>query len=795
MERIADFILSNRRPVLIIAVLLVFASVFPILNVKADFSLEGFFPENDPTIDAYQRFSDEYGRDDNVIVIGIESDDVLSESFLADLRELTTALSGIENVTEVRSIFDAQRLRNVNGNLQAEPYLNGTLTNGSIFDEITSDPFTEGLFINKDGTFTAVYIAIDEDLNNFPVREQIIGDFQQILNDQNGLEYYVAGIPYFRNQYVNVLNSEIIFYISISSVLIILLLWFLFRSAQGIVIPIMIVWLTILFTVVILQLTGGYFEVLTSTIAPILLCVGVADSVHMLSKYRDNRMAGLPKPKAMRESLIVLGSATFLTSVTTAVGFATLLTSNVIPMRTFGMYTAIGVMVAYVITIFLLPSMMPYFKDKKPGTNTSGRVHDAIGAVLRVSFRTALKYHKAVVIITLLITVGIGTGISQLRVNGFVFDDVGQDSPLIADSHVIGDRLSPQFPLEIIIDTHEENGITNPDLLQRVAGLEEKLLSYDEMEKTRSIRTLMEQIHRVMSPEEAEAQPLPENRALLAQYLLLMEITDADALDRFTDFTYSQIRISTQAFDSGSHRINQIREDLNVYLAENFPDEQITMTGTTILVADLTDNIVFSLASSIILAFIFISLIMAWLFRNGKLVLISLLPNIMPLVVIAGLMGYFGIDIKPSTAVIFTIAFGIAVDDSIHFLARFRIESRRGRNLIEAVRITTERTGRAIILTSAILLVGFGTLGNSEFDSTMYMGQLVSLTILTAIIADLFFLPALIYWMKPDMKAISLKKAPGFHPEVDDIALPKNNTSSGDDSKSNSRRTIHENAH
>lgn len=740
---------------LAIAVILVIASIYPVLNVEADFSLEGFFPENDPTIEAYQRFSEEFGRDDNIIAIGLSNPDVLDEAFITKLRDLVGALESIENVTEVRSLLDAQRLRNVDGRLVAEPYLNGSIPDRQAFmDEITSDPFVQGLFINNAADFTAIYLAIDEEQNNFPVREQIIGDMMRILSGSNGLTYYVAGIPYFRNQYVNVLNSEIIFYISISSVLIILLLWFLFRNVQGIVIPILIVWLTILFTVVILWASGGYFEILTSTIAPILLCVGVADSVHMLSKYRDNRMAGIAKPQAVRESLIVLGSATFLTSVTTAIGFATLLTSNVVPMRTFGIYTAIGVMVAYVITIFLLPNLMPYFRDTEPGGLPGARVHNAIGNFLQATFRFSLKYHKAVVIGTLIVTALIATGIGQLRVNGFVFDDVGRDSPLIADSYIIGERLSPQFPLEIIIDSGAENGITNPDLLARVAALEEKLISFEEIDRSRSLTTLMKQIHRTMQPEQAAQQPLPADRALLAQYLLLMEITDADALDRFTDFTYAQIRVSAQTHDAGSWRMNQIRAELQSYIATHFPDEAITMTGTTILVADLTDNIVRSLASSIGLAFVFISLIMAWLFRNFKLVIISLLPNIMPLLVIAGIMGYFGIEIKPSTAVIFTIAFGIAVDDSIHFLARFRIESRRGRTLIDAVRVTTEKTGRAIILTSAILLVGFGTLGNSEFDSTMYMGQLVSITIFTAIIADLFFLPALIYWFRPDMRAL-----------------------------------------
>lgn len=754
MERLADFILDHPKPIIAITVLLVLASIYPVLNVRADFSLEGFFPENDPTIDNYEQFSEEYGRDDNAIVVGISTEDVLDEEFLSTLQSLTDDLAEIPNISSVRSIFDAQRLQNTDGNLDSQPYLKAGKDPGSVRAEITGDAFTEGLFINKDATFTAVYIEIDEDNNTFPVREGVIAGLDETLDNYPGLETYVAGIPYFRNQYVNVLNSEIIFYISISSVLIILLLWFLFRNAQGIIIPIVIVWLTILFTVAVLYITGGVFEVLTSTIAPILLCVGVADSVHMISKYQDNRSILMNRARAMRESLIVLGSATFLTSVTTAVGFATLTTSNVIPMRTFGLYTAVGVIIAYIITIFLLPSMMPFFKDEQPGDVRGGRVHDAIGSFLRMTFRVSLRYHKAVVIGGLLVTVAIGSGMTQLKVNGYVFDDVGQDSPLIADSHIIADKMTPQFPLEILIDTGAQDGIADPDILRRVAGLEEKLNSYDELAKTLSLSTVMQRVHQTMSPEAyaSSESGLPDSRQLAAQYLLLLEITDGDGLDRFTDFDYQEIRVSAQSFDVGSYRINQIREELRAYMDTHFADVDYSMTGTTILVADLTDNIVYSLASSIVLAFIFISLIMAWLFRNVRLVFISLLPNVMPLVVIAGIMGYFGVDIKPSTAVIFTIAFGIAVDDSIHFLARFRIEINRGRNLVDALRITTERTGRAIILTSAILLVGFGTLGNSEFDSTMFMGQLVSITIFTAIIADLFFLPALIYWIKPRLK-------------------------------------------
>jgi predicted RND superfamily exporter protein len=187
-------------------------------------------------------------------------------------------------------------------------------------------------------------------------------------------------------------------------------------------------------------------------------------------------------------------------------------------------------------------------------------------------------------------------------------------------------------------------------------------------------------------------------------------------------------------------------------LNEHFPESRLQQSGTSILVSDLTGNMVRSLTSSILLAVLFIGGIMAWLFRSAKLITISLLPNLVPLFVTAGVMGYFGIDLKPSTAVIFTIAFGIAVDDTIHFLSRLRLESWKDQDLRTAIRITTEKTGRAILLTSAILLTGFGTLMTSDFTSTVWMGSLVSLTIFVALIADILFLPALLYWMKPDLK-------------------------------------------
>ncbi len=756
IRRIADFILAFPKTLIISFLIIAVAAVWPALQVEADFNLEGFFPEDDQTITDYRELTDEFGRDDNVIIVAFKTTELFSESVLTDIRQMTDSLKQVSHVTSVQSLWNAGRITASGGSLRVEDYFDDETdlrldSLEAIQEEMQDDPYVSGILLGDDLQTTALYISIDDDKNNFEKREEVIGGMNEVLASFDHYDFKRTGIPYYRNQYVHKLNQEIIFYVSIASVLILILLWYLFRNVYGVLIPISIVWITILFTVAVLSLTGGYFEILSSTIAPILLCVGVADSVHMLTKYNDARLQGMNNRAALREALMILGTATLLTSITTAIGFGTLITSNVIPMRSFGVYTAIGVLIAFIVTVLLLPSFMQVIKIKRPIVQKDMFTQDQMGRILRYSHLLARKYPGRIVTISLLVVLLIGAGLFQLRVNSRVFDDIGPNSPLIEKSNFIGEHLTPQFPMEFVIDSGEDEGAYDPDLLQRISDFEDFLLDYDEIKRSNSLTTLLRRIHLQMNPDAAESSPLPDNRAQIAQYLLLFEMTDGGGVESVTDFNYQKIRVSARMIDVGSHRTNQMREEIRAYIDEHFEQEEVLYTGTTMLVADLTGNIVYSLAASIMLAFLFISILMALMFKNAKLVLISLAPNMIPLIVTAGVMGYFGVDIKPSTAVIFTIAFGIAVDDSIHFLSRFRIETLRGLSLSDALKITTEKTGRAIILTSAILLVGFGVLATSDFQSTMLMGLLTCLTIFVAIGADLFFLPSLIYLIKPDL--------------------------------------------
>ena len=753
LKKFGDIILAAPGSVITGLVLLTFLAIYPASQIRTDFNLEGFYPEEDPVIEDYDLLEEEFGRDDNTFLIGFQSDSMISPAVLKDIESLTKEFEDIQFIESVRSLTNSQQINNVNDRLTFSDYITEIPENENellrLKQQLTDDPFLKGALINESGNTTALMLRIDEEQNTYPNRNLIIKEIDSILEGYSGsYEFHKSGIPFFRNQYVNLLNGEIIIYIGFSSVLIILLLWYLYRSIWGVLFPMIIVWTTLLFTLAIVHLTGGYLEIMSTTIAPILLCVGVADSIHMISKYDDAREKGTSKRSSIIEMLTTLGSATFLTSVTTAIGFASLLSSTVMPMAKFGLYTAIGVLLAYVITIFFLPVALSKSKKERVFNEKSGSFYPLISRTLnKITALNRLHYRK-ILIVGFIGTLVIFTGVRHVDVNGKVFDDLGEDTELMQDSNFFSQQLTPQFPLEFIINTGAEDGALDHDLIKRIADLEDYLLEYEEIERVAGYHLLIEEVHRLLSNSE---NILPDDDATIAQYTLLLEINDAPMLGRLVNFNYSKLRATAFTEDVGSKRINEMRDSISVYLSENFPNEEITLTGTTILSADLTNKIVYSLAWSILIAVLAISIIMTLLFRNLYMVIISLIPNLIPLLAIAGVMGYFNVDIKPSTAVIFTIALGIAVDDSIHYLARFRIEHMRTGALFASVTTTTVQTGRAIIVTSLILIAGFGTLITSAFTSTAMMGILVCSTIAAALVSDLFILPSLFYLIKPKL--------------------------------------------
>lgn len=739
---LAEALIKYPKSLLFSLIILSLLAIWPALHIKTNFNLEEFFPKEDPTLKTYQQTAEKFGRDDNRFILAFETVAINDEQILA-LSAIQQQLDTLQGVTRTLSIWDLQRIQVANNELTTQPILTQKNWQSGINEIIQSTTLSNTLLSN-DTKLTAIIIEINQQYNIYTKRKALIQQIEQIASTNHVFKsYFITGIPHFRTQYVDYLNIEIVQYICLGSVLIIALLWFLYGNLRDVILPILIVWLTILFTMAIMVISGGYFEIMSSTIAPILLCVGIGDSIHMLTKYNDGVYYGLDRRESIIEMIRTLGTATLMTSITTAVGFATLMVSNVLPMQRFGFYTAIGVMVAYVVTILFLPSFIWVFKRKHltiKSESWSEKFMDK--GLLRLSDWVQQNY-KIITITGFALAILIGMGAFNLRIKSKVFDDVGSDSDLIQNVNKISESLVPPVQIDIILNTGEPEGVFSDQVHEVLADLEAHLQTIPQIKQVRSLGSTLQEIHEALSGDQT---PFYANEGQTGQYFFLLELSSAELLKTYVDFEYQTIRLTAFMDDLGSHEVNQVREAILDYTKTKYPDLNITLSGTGILVGDLAYNLVYSLNSSIYLALGIIGLFMFWMFRSPVLSLIALLPNILPLLITAGVMGWLDVALKPSTAVIFTISFGIAVDDTIHFLARYRIEKQRLGNPFTSIFTTILRTGKAIIITSIILMMGFGVLVTSTFESTFLMGLLVCLTILTAVLYDLLVLPSLLAW-------------------------------------------------
>jgi uncharacterized protein len=762
MERIADLLLRYPKSLMAALVALVIAATayLVVFGVQFDYNIENFLPAGDPTIEEYRAFTQKYEPDDVHIVVGFEAPDMFALPVLTDIEAITARLEAIENVREVVSLANVQGLRGTEDGIEVRRLV-GVLHADSLASyrsSVLSDSAAVGYVVNAAATTTAFFIEIDTEDNSYEQRGRVIAQTKQVLAEyEDRYEFRYSGFPYLRNNYVNMLQREMVKYVALSSVIIMLVLLWMFRNVRSVVLPLVITYIGVLLTVTAMMLFNSPIDVLTSTVASLILVVGVADSMHLLVKYYNGLNDGLGKREALREMIVRLGAATFLTSVTTAIGFGTLVTSTVVPMQRFGVFTAVGVLLTFFVSLVMLAVVLSWMKPPRPE-----QIRRLGGGGFRAFLvhvdRFAENRRWGIIAVGAVTTLLALAGATQLRVNSYVNDDLGPRSRVHQDMVFFQENLVSPFRFELLVTAPEEEAFKEPERLRQIEAIGDYLRAQPEVRRVVSTADVLKQLNRAMHADSAAYYVLPESRELAAQYLFLMEMTDEDLLRHFVDFDYSEARIAVMMDDAGSYRMRTFRAGLDSVLAVTLaPDVRTTQTGTIVLAAGLSDYLVESLLYSIGLAFLFISILMGALFRNVKLVLISLVPNVIPLVMVAGVMGFAGIDIKPATAVIFSISFGIAVDDTIHFLARLRQELRLGRELREAIHITMLGTGKAIILTSIVLLGGFGSLLTSSFQSTMYMGMLVSATIFTAVLADLLLLPALLHVLKPKLSMVGVQ--------------------------------------
>ena len=740
-------ILYPFRFLIVISLITIF-SIIQLFFLKFDFTIENLFPENDQEVEQYYSFRDEFGREDNIISLTYNCDDPFLLKNYLENKKITQNLSKINGILNVLSISNLGIELNISEtNLPDE-----NLTQKQI-DEIRNYIFKYSIFTNnlisEDGTITSIILEVDERFNDHPGRLKIMKDIENIIDNSNW-DWYETGIPVLRTKYVQYMIGDFIKFFPPVTIILFLVLYMMFKSMKIVLLPILTVFISVIWILGLMSLFDFSINIITYIVPTLVMIVGVADSVHILIKYNQDIKISNNTKISIKKTIQGIGNAILLTSLTTSIGFLSLLSTNIVMIKEFGFLVAIGVLIAFLVSIFLIPPLLILMDNTYPLKTKSSKKGIRYYILKRI-VEVNKNHHFIILIISSIFIALFIYFASKVESNSALLDDLSSGNELFDDMKFTEENMGAVFPFEVIITTKDEknnlieNGIANSRIIVFVNKIQKKINSIPEIRKTISVVDYLDIINDNFNEESEEKSYL--NDELIFQYFVLNE----DIFQNLINFEYSKTRISARIKDINSTRAKEIVKEINEWKSENIPDDiQISLTGTTLMALKVNDYLVNNLIISFLIAFGVIFISMGFLFKSLKLAIFSMIPNLIPILFLAAIMGIFDIKLRPTTAMTFAIAFGIAVDDTIHYMVRFRQElSMNNGNFIEANSETIFSTGNAIISTSLILGCGFLVMVSSNFLPSRDFGFLSAITMFGAIIGDLFFLPTMLRLIKP----------------------------------------------
>jgi predicted RND superfamily exporter protein len=734
--------------VLVFVAILTFASVWKLQDLRFDYEFEDYFPKDDQEYGYYNNFRDTYGSDNDFVLICLENEaGVFQQHFLQRVDSLTTALKKLEYVEKV--ISPTQLSYPVKGPFGMIPVKWIHLNEPERLPKDSIRVFESGELIgtvfSKNGNSLIVVLNTTYGMSKVKSDEAVI-QINAVINDFSFDHTRIAGRIFGQRYFVEKMVGELFLFTLISFIIIIFFLILAFRSFWGVIFPLLIVAVSVIWLMAFMILVGKSFDLMSTLLPTIMFVVGMSDAVHFISRYLEELRKENNQIGALKIAFNHIGKATLLTSLTTAIGFMTLYTSGINPVRDFGLYTAIGVLFALLITYLILPAVLILLPiPKRAMVNSKELFWDK---TMRSIFRFNVTRPKWVIAGSILIFGFSFWGVSQVEVNNYLLEDLAKGDPMRENFEFFENEYSGARPFDVVISSQDSSSILEYQKVKALDTIETVLKKELGIQGFVSLNTVVKMLNRANSGGSMQQYIFPETeKEWLKIKTQLLKAQNAEKLNMLLPKTNTETRVSSQVTDYGGKvfkdKYIKIREDLAPILAQS--KLNMKFTGMGYLIDKNNETLASGLMWGLVIAFAAVAFIMGMIFKSIRMVLITLIPNIIPLLMIGGIMGISGIDLKVSTSIIFTIAFGIAVDDTIHYVSKLKMELDRGRSLIYALKRASISTGKAIVLTSLILISGFFALVFSDFASTYYIGLLVSLTLVFAVISDLFLLPVLIF--------------------------------------------------
>ncbi len=760
-EYIARLILTYRITILIAITAITIFLGFQWRNLNMTYTEANLLPKKHIVNQQYDDFLSKFGEEGNLIVIGFQDPNFFTPKAFAEWNELMLGLKSSKNVELVVSISDLKKLQKdtIAQKFELTPLIDSNqIKNQAYLQNIKTElfnnlPFYEGLLFNKKSGSIRSAIYLKKEIVNTAERkifiiETLLPKIEK-FEKNTGIDLRVSGMPYIRTINAENMKGEIGLFIGAALLITSLIFFFFFRSYRATFISIFILIFGVMWSFGTLGLFNYKITILTAIIPPLIIVIGITNCIFLINKYQQEIKLHQNQAKALQRVISKIGVSTLMTNLTTAAGFATFMITGNELLYEFGLVTSINVITVYLLTLLIVPimySFMPMPKEKHLYHLSKNYLSTVLGWVEKV-VKTKRTYIYTVYVLLLVFSV---VGVMQMKVSGSLIGEMPKSASFFKDILFYEKEFNGVMPLEIMINTKHKKGVMKLSTMKKMDELQKTIEQIPELSKPVSVVNLVKYSKQAFyngNPEYYELPTSQEQAFILSYAKNATKNTKDNLMKSYVDSTGQYARITTYMKDIGTKDMAKIEGKLRIKIEEIFPKDryEVTLTGKALVFQKGTTYLINNLIESLLFAILLIAGLMAYMFRSVKMIFVSVITNILPLCITSGLMGYLGIPLKPSTILVFSIAFGISVDNAIQFMAKYRHDLKMNNGKIKkSVFSALQETGVSTFYTSIVLIFGFAIFTLSSFSGTVALGGLISCTLLFAMFANLLVLPALV---------------------------------------------------
>jgi uncharacterized protein len=746
--------LSTQKKIIGFLSLLVVLSFWGVFHLKFSFSFEQFFPQGDPDLEFFNKYVKDFEADDNFLMVGVRRDSgVFEEKFLHKFHDFCLKANGLSMVKGTQSLTELELPVKVGLGLATIPAIH--IDDTSRYEEDKGIILRDERFVRNlidTGATTLVCVLKTVDQINLEDSELFLGSLDSLIKTYHFEDYHYLGRANFQKELIAMEKREVLISSMVAAVLVGIIMFLIFRRFWSVFVALLSIGVSMLFFMGLLGAAGRELSAMAALYPVLMVIIGTSDVIHMMSKYIDELRLGHTKQAAIVMTVKEIGLATFMTAITTAVGFATMVTSRIKPIGDFGINSAIGVMVAYCTVLLITTAVLPFFEVDDLIKLRKGTTH--FDVFMEWIYRVTKSHPRRIALISLGV-LGISfIGISRIKTNYDIISNLPTRSK-VTDDFKFFERVFAGFrPLEYGVFAQGGHKVDDFEVIQQVAKLEGRLRADTAIRSVNSVTMLYKSINMMDNAGNYAFYKLPEDKAVFEEQKQWVDKIPAQTTGMMMSKDKKSARIATRILDLGADTVMAVGDKIDKWIVGNTDSSVVKFrrTGTGYIIdknamyvrSDLLEGIAWEVG--------LIALLMGLMLRNFKMIVIFLIPNLFPLIFAGALVGFLGVNLDAGISLIFTVVFGIAIDDTIHFLSSFRLNQLKGESVDKALHTTLLETGKPVVLTTIILFFGFLVMMFSIHPPSVTVGKLIAVTLITALLSDLFINPILLRWWIRDKR-------------------------------------------